>query len=200
MSKSVYVEVRIGENDELLARGDNVMMGYWNNPGETLKAIDNNGWLHTGDKARIEDDYIYITGRLKEIIVMANGEKVSPADMEMAIANDTLFEQVIIIGEARPYLVAIAVLEKEQWKRFSRRMGYTENEFTKSEVEQILLKRISRDLHSFPGYAKIRRIACTLEPWTIEQGLITPTLKVKRPRVTEKFQQQIDAMYEGHTI
>ncbi|MEE8233056.1 MAG: long-chain fatty acid--CoA ligase, partial [Gammaproteobacteria bacterium] len=127
-------------------------------------------------------------------------EKISPADMEMAIAHDVLFEQVMIIGEARPYLVAVAVLEKEQWKRFSRRMGFAENDLTKTEVKNILLKRISRNLHNFPGYAQIRRISCTLEPWTIEQGLITPTLKVKRPRVTEKFQQQIDAMYEGHTI
>ncbi len=193
------VEVRIGENDELLARGDNVMMGYWNSPEETRRVIKD-GWLYTGDKARIENGYIYITGRLKEIIVMTNGEKVSPADMEMAIAYDVLFEQVMIIGEARPYLVVIAVLEKEQWKRFSKRMGFAENDLTKTEVKNILLKRISRNLHNFPGYAQIRRMTCTLEPWTIEQGLITPTLKVKRPRVTEKFQQQIDAMYEGHTI
>ena len=193
------VEVRIGENDELLARGDNVMMGYWNRPEETRRVIKD-GWLHTGDKARIEDGYIYITGRLKEIIVMTNGEKVSPADMEMAIAYDVLFEQVMIIGEARPYLVVIAVLEKEQWKRFSKRMGFAENDLTKTEVKNILLKRISRNLDNFPGYAQIRRISCTLEPWTIEQGLITPTLKVKRPKVMEKFQQQIDAMYEGHTI
>ena len=126
--------------------------------------------------------------------------KVSPADMEMAIADDALFEQVMIVGEARPYLVVIAVLEKEQWKRFSKRMGFAENDLTKTEVKNILLKRISRNLHNFPGYAQIRGISCTLEPWTIEQGLITPTLKVKRPIVTEKFQQQIDAMYEGHTV
>jgi len=194
------VEVCIGENDELLARGDNVMLGYWNCPEETHKVIDDDGWLHTGDQARIENNYVYLTGRLKNIIVMANGEKVSPADMEMAIAHDALFEQVIIIGEAKPYLSAIVVLEKEQWKRFSKRMGFAENDFTKTEVEKILLKRISRGLHNFPGYAQIRRIACTVEPWTIEQGLITPTLKVRRPRVMEKFQQQIDAMYEGHTI
>jgi len=194
------VEVCIGDNDELLARGDNVMLGYWNCPEETHKVIDDDGWLHTGDQARIENNYVYLTGRLKEIIVMANGEKVSPADMEMAIAHDALFEQVIIIGEVKPYLSAIVVLEKEQWKRFSKRMGFAENDFTKTEVEKILLKRISRGLHNFPGYAQIRRIACTVEPWTIEQGLITPTLKVRRPRVIEKFQQQIDAMYEGHTI
>jgi long-chain acyl-CoA synthetase len=194
------VEVCIGENDELLAKGDNIMLGYWNCPEETHKVIDDDGWLHTGDQAKIEDDYIYITGRLKEIIVLANGEKISPSDMELAIAHDAFFEQVVILGEARPYLTAIAVLEKDQWKRFAAKHGFAVNDFTKPEVEEILLKRMSRNLHRFPGYAQIRRMTCTLEPWTIEQGLITPTLKVKRPRVMEKFQQQIDAMYEGHTI
>ena len=193
------IEVRIGDNDELLARGDNVMMGYWNCPEETSKTIVD-GWLHSGDKARIENGYVYLTGRLKEIIVMANGEKVSPADMEMAIAQDALFEQVIIIGEARPYLTAIVVLEKELWKRYAKKKGFAENDFNKPEVEEILLRRISRNLNNFPGYAQIRRMTCILEPWTIEQGLLTPTLKVKRPKVMEKFQQQIDSMYEGHTI
>ena len=193
------IEVRIGDNDELLARGDNVMMGYWNCPEETNKAIVD-GWLHSGDKARIENGYVYLTGRLKEIIVMANGEKVSPADMEIAIAQDALFEQVIIIGEARPYLTAIVVLEKELWKRYAKKKGFAEHDFIKPEVEEILLKRISRNLHNFPGYAQIRRMACVLEPWTIEQGLLTPTLKIKRPKVTEKFQKQIDSMYEGHTV
>jgi len=193
------VEVRIGDNDELLARGDNVMIGYWNCPEETNKAIVD-GWLHTGDKARIENGYVYLTGRLKEIIVMANGEKVSPADMEMAIAQDALFEQVIILGEARPYLTAIAVLEKELWRRYAKKKGFTEHDFTQPEVEEILLKRISRNLHNFPGYAQIRRMACILEPWTIEQGLLTPTLKIKRSKVMEKFQKQIDSMYEGHTV
>jgi len=192
------VEVCIGDKDELLARGDNIMLGYWNRPEETDRVIDNDGWLHTGDQARIENEYIYITGRLKEIIVMANGEKVSPADMEMAIAGDALFEQVMILGEAKPYLTAIAVLEKDQWKRFARKNGFAENDFTKSDAEEILLKRISRNLNSFPGYAQIRRMACTLEPWTIEEGLITPTLKVKRPKVMEKHQKLIEAMYEGH--
>ncbi len=194
------VEVCIGENDELLARGDNVMLGYWNFPEETQRVIDDDGWLHTGDQAKIEDDYIYITGRLKEIIVLANGEKVSPSDMELAIAHDAFFEQVMILGEARPYLTAIAVLDKDQWKRFARKHGYAKNDFSKPEVEKILLARISSSLHKFPGYAQIRRMTCTLEPWTIEQGLITPTLKVKRPKVMEKYQELIEAMYEGHTI
>ncbi|MFT5425411.1 MAG: long-chain acyl-CoA synthetase [Gammaproteobacteria bacterium] len=192
------VEVYIGDNDELMARGDNIMMGYWNSPEETARVITDDGWLHTGDQARIENEYIYITGRLKEIIVMANGEKVSPSDMEIAIADDPMIEQVIILGEAKPYLTAIAVLENDQWKRFAKKNGFLENDFTKADVEEILLKRISRNLHEFPGYAQIRRVTCTLEPWTIEEGLITPTLKVKRPKVMEKYQKSIEAMYEGH--
>jgi long-chain acyl-CoA synthetase len=194
------VEVCIGENEELLAKGDNVMLGYWDCPEETNRVIDKDGWLHTGDQARIENDYIYITGRLKEIIVLANGEKVSPSDMELAIAHDAFFEQVMILGEARPYLSAIAVLEKDLWRRFAREYGYTENDYNKPEIEKLLLKRMSHSLKKFPGYAQIRKMTCTIEPWTIEEDLITPTLKVKRPKVMEKFQQQIDAMYEGHTI
>ena len=192
------VKVYIGDNDELLAKGDNIMMGYWNNPEETATVIDDDGWLHTGDQARIENEYIYITGRLKEIIVMANGEKVSPADMEIAIADDPMIEQVMILGEAKPYLTAIAVLENDQWKRLAKKNGFVENDFTKADVEEILLKQISRNLHEFPGYAQIRRVTCTLEPWTIEEGLITPTLKVKRLKVMEKYQKSIEAMYEGH--
>jgi long-chain acyl-CoA synthetase len=117
------VEVRIGENDELLTRGPCVMLGYWENPEATLQLIDAAGWLHTGDKARIERNHIYITGRLKEIIVLANGEKVPPADMEMAITLDPLFEQVMVIGDTHPYLSAIIVLNAEQWKALANTLA-----------------------------------------------------------------------------
>ena len=93
------VEVKVGPKDELLVRGELVMAGFWNNPEETQRVLDEEGWLHTGDRARIEDGRIYLTGRLKEIIVLANGEKVPPMDMEIAIAADSLFDQVVIIGE-----------------------------------------------------------------------------------------------------
>ncbi len=192
-------EIRIGENDELLAKGNNIMMGYWNCPEETNRVLKD-GWLYTGDKAKIENGYAYITGRLKEIIVMANGEKVSPTDMEIAIADDALFEQVMIIGEAKPYLAMIAVLSKEQWKRYAERKGFAEDDFSTAEIEAMLLERISRSLGKFPGYAQIRRMSCTLEPWTIEEGLMTPTLKVKRPKVMAKYQHLIDSMYEGHHV
>jgi long-chain acyl-CoA synthetase len=115
------VEVRLGEQNVLLVKGPNVMLGYWNNPDATRATIDADGWLNTGDVAHISGTgHVYITGRIKEIIVMSNGEKIPPNDMELAILHDPLFDQVMIFGEARPYLVALAVLNPEVWLHFAR--------------------------------------------------------------------------------
>jgi long-chain acyl-CoA synthetase len=175
-------------------------MGFWNNPDETSRVLEPEGWLHTGDKARIENGHIYITGRIKDIIVMANGEKISPADMETAITGDSLFEHVQIIGEARPYLAAIVVINAIPWQKFAKENGLSDKQFDDPECEEKVLMRIAKSLHEFPGYAEVRKITCSEEPWTVENGLLTPTLKVKRKQVTEKFQVQIDKMYEGHLL
>jgi long-chain acyl-CoA synthetase len=195
------VELRIGENDELLARGPNIMLGYWNNPEATAAVIDADGWFHTGDKARIENNHVYITGRLKEIIVLANGEKVPPADMEMAIALDPLFEQVMVIGDNRPFLTAVIVLNPEQWTSYAHDIGLDPREpgsLQDTGLHQALSEKLAGYLREFPGYAQIRAITCTLEPWTIDNGLITPTLKLKRNRIMEHFAADIDRMYSGH--
>jgi long-chain acyl-CoA synthetase len=195
------IELKIGENDELLARGPVIMLGYWNNQEATDAIIDSEGWFHTGDKARIENNHVYITGRIKEIIVLANGEKAPPADMEMAIALDTLFEQVMIIGENRPFLSALLVLNPEQWERIARdlQLDSTDPGALRSEAfEKLIFDKLVRLLAEFPGYARIHGITCTLEPWSIENELITPTLKLKRNRIMERFAADIDRMYEGH--
>jgi len=195
------VEVRIGENDELLTRGPCVMLGYWDNPEATRQLIDAGGWLHTGDKARIERNHIHITGRLKEIIVLSNGEKVPPADMEMAIALDPLFDQVMVIGDSRPYLCAIIVLNAEQWKALANTLALDPDDAASlnSEVlEQAVLERLAGRLGEFPGYAQLRRAACTLDPWTVDNGLITPTMKLKRDRILARYADEIAALYAGH--
>jgi long-chain acyl-CoA synthetase len=195
------VEVRIGENDELLTRGPCVMLGYWENPEATRELIDTGGWLHTGDKARIERNHIYITGRLKEIIVLSNGEKVPPADMEMAITLDPLFEQVMVIGDSRPYLCAIIVLNAEQWKALANTLTLDPDDAAalKSEVlEKTVLDRLAGQLSEFPGYAQVRRIACIQEPWSVDNGLITPTMKLKRDRIMARYADEIAALYAGH--
>ncbi len=196
------VEVRIGDQDELLVRGPGVMLGYWDDAEATRAMIDDQGWLHTGDKARQDAaGHVFITGRLKEIIVLANGEKVPPADMEMAIAADALFDQVMVIGDGRPYLAALVVLNPEQWQQEARALGIepgSDQSLCNAQVVGMLLERIGRLTASFPGYAQIRRVACFLEPWTIDNGLITPTLKLRRERVLERFQSVVEALYEGH--
>ncbi|HEY9050146.1 MAG TPA: long-chain fatty acid--CoA ligase [Gammaproteobacteria bacterium] len=198
------VEVRIGKNDELQSRSDAVMLGYWKNEQATKECFTSDGWLRTGDKASIkEDSHIYITGRLKDIIVLANGEKVPPNDMEMAIALDELFDQVMIIGEAKPFLSALVVINLEAWSDFAISLSIhpeTPDAHRRPNVEKMILERITVRLKDFPGYAQIRKVTALMEPWTVDDGLLTPTLKIKRPKVLEKFRDDVARMYQGHDI
>ncbi len=195
------VKVKIGDNDELLVRGPGVMLGYWNNDAATAQVIGPDGWLHTGDQARIDETgHIYITGRLKDILVLSNGEKIPPADMESAIALDPLFEQLMVVGEGRPYLTALMGLNEEHWKGFAEELGVdpsTPASLSDGKVLQAVGRRVRAALNDFPGYAKIRQFSLSLEPWSVEDGLITPTLKVKRPKVLEHFAAEVEGMYSG---
>ncbi|RMG34545.1 MAG: long-chain fatty acid--CoA ligase [Gammaproteobacteria bacterium] len=195
------VQVCIGENDELLVKGPGVMKGYWNNHKATTEVIDAEGWLHTGDQARIGDTgHIYITGRIKDILVLSNGEKVPPGDMELALTLDPLIEQAMVVGEGQPYLGALLVLDADHWPGFAQDLGLDPLDpasLRHEKTHKAVLQRVQRALKDFPGYAKIRRVHLTLEPWTVDNGLMTPTLKVKRPKVMERFTAEIEEMYDG---
>jgi len=194
------IKVKVGADDELLVKSPGNMLGYWNNHSATKQVIDADGWLHTGDQARLENGHIYITGRLKDILVLSNGEKIPPADMEMAIALDPLFEQVMVVGEGKPYLTALLVLAADHWPAFASEIGVSPDDPANLKADKVLSAvqaRIKRALRDFPGYAKIRRISLTLDPWTIERGLMTPTLKIKRPKVLEVCKDCVEGMYAG---
>lgn len=196
------VEVKIAGNDELLVRGPLVMLGYWHNNQATEAIIDKDGWLHTGDQVRIDDQQrIYITGRLKEIIVLSNGEKVPPNDMELAIAMDPIVDQVMVVGEGRPYLSAILVLNPEQLQDVCSSVNIDANAADVLQKETILNtihQRVCERIKTFPGYAQIQTISCTTQPWTIESGLITPTLKLKRQKILAHHAADIEQLYLGH--
>ena len=192
------VELRIAENDELQIKGDVVMLGYWNNHQATSEVMTADGWLRTGDKARIENRVVYITGRIKDILIMSNGEKIPPVDMESAITLEQEFEQALIVGEGKSYLSVLVVLNGETWPQLAQEHGLdpldTESLKNKKLISSVL-KTIASALHDFPGYAKVRRVSLSLQPWTIEDGLVTPTLKIKRALVVKKFEKEIEEMY-----
>lgn len=184
------IEVKIGDDDELLTRSPSVMLGYWNNEEATKEIIDADGWLHTGDKANIKNDHISITGRIKEIIVLSNGEKISPVDMEMSIVLDPLFEQAMIIGEGKPFLTALIVLNHQACEKNKIKPSDT------PETNTVVLRQIAKRIEKFPGYAKIPKATVISEPWSVENGLMTPTLKLRRSAIKEKYSEKIDALYE----
>jgi long-chain acyl-CoA synthetase len=197
------VTVSIGDGGELLARGPGVMLGYWQRPEATAAAIDADGWLHTGDIAEIVDGRIFIRGRIKDILVTSTGEKVPSADLEAAIGRDPLFEQVLVVGEGKPYLSALIVLQPEAWRRFAAALDLDPSDpaaLSAPPVNAAVLQRIAAQIHEFPAYARVRAVYLTLEPWTVDNGLMTPTQKLKRERVLGRFTDVIGAMYAGREL
>jgi long-chain acyl-CoA synthetase len=194
------IELRIGKNDELQVKGPVVMLGYWNNHQATSKVMTEDGWLRTGDKAEIIGRSVFITGRIKDILIMSNGEKIPPVDMEQAICLNPNIEQALIVGEGKAYLSALIVLNGEHWPALAQQHGLDpldETSLHNKKLHSTVIKQVCHSLHDFPGYAKVRKVMLTLEPWTSENDLLTPTMKIKRAKVVDKFQDEIEQMYEN---
>ena len=196
------VTVKLGENNALLIHGPNVMMGYWHNPEATKALLTNDGWLNSGDIAHIDEQgRVTITGRLKEIIVMSNGEKVPPVDMEAAILRDHLFQQIMLIGEGRSYLSALVVLNPRNWESLALQYNLDpslEPMLNNPRAKEVVLEKIAHQIRDFPGYAKVRRVVLLALPWTVENDMLTPTLKLRRGQVLEHYKVEIDELYAGH--
>jgi len=190
------VEVRIADDGELQSRSDSVMLGYWNNEAATKDTFTNDGWLQTGDLAEIRGDHIFITGRKKEILVLSNGEKVPPADIEMAITLDPLFEQALVIGEGQPCLGALIVLNPEEWNKEKQALKL-DDDMNSTDVKKVILERISSSMHQFPGYAKVKQVIITLDPWTDENGLLTPSLKMRRKPICDIYAKEIEQIFSN---
>ena len=146
------VEVRIGDNRELQVRGPLVMQGYWKRADDTARVLTTDGWLSTGDQADLQDGRIRIRGRIKEIIVTSTGEKVPPGDLELAIAVDPLFAQVLVVGENRPFIACVAVVNPAEWQRLAVSLGLDADASTSLNlpaVRRAALARLAAQTHSF---------------------------------------------------
>ena len=192
------IEVRIGENRELQVHGPCVMKGYWKRPEDTARVLSTDGWLASGDQAEIVQGRIRILGRIKEIIVTSTGEKVPPGDLELAIMSDPLFEQAFVVGENRPFIACVAVVQPDEWKRLALELGLDPNNdasLRNPAAEKAALQRIEHQASSFARYALPRAIHLTREPWTVENTFMTPTLKLKRNNLMTHFAADIEALY-----
>lgn len=172
-------QVKIADDGEILVKGENVMLGYWNKKEETDEVIID-GWLHTGDIGEIdpEDGYLKITDRKKDIIVSAGGDNISPAKIENMITNEPEIDQCMVYGDKKNYLVALIVPSKD----FLREKEKINNVIEKINKKLTLLE-------------KIKKIQLIDENFSIENGLMTPTMKVKRKKVTEKYKNQLEKLY-----
>jgi len=172
-------QVKIADDGEILVKGENVMLGYWNKKDETDKVIID-GWLYTGDIGEIdqEDGYLKITDRKKDIIVNAGGDNISPAKIENLITNETEIDQCMVYGDKKNYLVALIVPSKDFVKE--------------KEKIKIVIEKINKKLTLLE---KIKKIQLIDENFSIENGLMTPTMKVKRKKVTEKYKDQLEKLY-----
>ncbi len=197
------VEVRVTPAGQLLVRSPSVMLGYWNRPEATRRAVDDDGWLHTGDLAELRDGRVFIRGRIDDVIVMSTGEKVPAVDLEAAIAGDPLFEQALVVGEGKPFLGALLVLQPAAWSALARDLGLDPQKPASLSAPAALeaaLERVAGALHAFPVYARVPAVHLALDPWTIENRLLTPTLKPRRKEIGGRFESAIRALYAGHEL
>jgi long-chain acyl-CoA synthetase len=151
--------------------------------------------LRTGDLAEFREGRVYITGRCKDILVLSNGENVNPHPLESSISTDPLIEQVCIVGDGRPYLAAILVLDRVLWRQQAHEWGVDPNQPNSTGSHREILKRIKGRLKGLPAFKQVRAVHIDLEVWTIESGLMTPTMKVRRKTVLESYEDAIEQIY-----
>ncbi len=185
------VEVKIAEDGEICVRGNTVMKGYWNKPEETREAIDDDGWFHSGDLGSLDDGYLRITGRKKDLLVLANGKKVAPAPIELKMTSSPFIEQIVLLGDKQKSVSALVVPNKErvkEWAAQNKIEAESDAELLKqSAVQQLFRKEIDAQSGALADFEKIRKIALLAEPFSVEKGEMTPTLKIKRNIIAEKY-------------
>ena len=195
------VEIKIAEDGEILAKGPNIMMGYYRMPAETDEVMID-GWFHTGDIGKVDDEnYLSITDRKKQLIVTSVGKKVAPQPIEKEIENARHIEQVLLIGEKRNFISALIVPEFENLIKFAKANKLNTEQPEELIKEQAVIDLIQKEVDGrqkhVSNYEKIRKFTLLPEAFTIESGLLTPTMKIKRKVVMEEFGDLIEEMYSG---
>lgn len=193
-------EVRMGPDGEIWFRGPNVMQGYWNNPDATAAAIDAEGWLHTGDVGYVDtDEFLVITDRIKDLIITSNGKNIAPAPIEGMLLADPLFEQAVLLGDNRPYLTLLVAPSMPHLEELAAKLQVTWADrselLSHPKIVEAVRERVASMTAKLAHHEQIRDLRILLEEFTMDNGLLTPTLKVKRREVERHFGQVIEDMY-----
>ncbi len=171
-------KVKIADDGEILVQGENVMLGYWNNKEETDKVLKE-GWLHTGDIGVFENDYLKITDRKKDILITPGGDNISPLKIENELVNSEIIDQAIVYGDNKPYLVALLVLNDEK----------------KSSTSEEIKQQIEKVNQKLSKIENIKKFFTINEKFSIENGMLTPTLKLKRFKIVQKYKNSFEKLY-----
>jgi long-chain acyl-CoA synthetase len=196
------VDIEIADDGEILAKGPNIMTGYFNNEEATREAIDSDGWFHTGDIGHIDEDgFLFITDRKKNILVTSGGKNVAPAPMENALTNSPFIEQVVVIGDNRNFISALIVPTQEavenELSAQGKSVSGSEIMSDHPDVKELLQKEVDGVMEGFSNYERVKEFAILPRLFTIEDGELTPTLKVVRKVVLEHFSAPVEKIYSG---
>jgi long-chain acyl-CoA synthetase len=195
------VEVKIAEDGEILARGPNIMKGYYNRPEETAEAIDPDGWFHTGDIGHIDSDgFLVITDRKKALIVTAGGKNVAPAAIENALSADKFINQAFAYGDARKYITALIVPDWERVEKYADehkiRFSSRAQLCSHSAINSLIQRRIESAMEEFAPFEQVKRFKLMEREFSQEDGEVTPTLKLKRNEITRRYWKELDRLYQ----
>ena len=195
------VEVKIAVDGEILARGPNIMQGYWNNKEATEEVLDKEGWLHTGDIGQFDmDGYLHITDRKKHLFISSGGKNIAPAPIENLFLTSKYIEQFVLIGDRRMYCSALIVPDFDALKEYAGNHGikYANNAdlVGSPAINKLIDDNIDTLQKDLANFERVRRFALLEKPFTIEEGELTPSLKIRRNVVEEKYSRLIDGMYQ----
>jgi long-chain acyl-CoA synthetase len=197
-----YGEVKISPEGEILIRGDLVFMGYLNQPGKTAETIDRDGWLHTGDVGLIDNEgYVRITDRMRDIIITAGGKNITPSEIENQLKFSPYISDAVVVGDRRPYLTCLVMIDQENVEKFAQDAAVPYTNYASlcrtREVRDLIWSEIEKVNESFARVETIKRFYLIEQQLTPEDDELTPTMKLKRKFVNEKYRSEIDAMYSS---
>jgi long-chain acyl-CoA synthetase len=198
-----YPNAMTTEEGEIVAKGPNIMLGYWNNEEATNEAIDDDGWYHTGDVGRFEEGYLRITDRIKHMIVSKGGKNIYPGPIEDSLKTEPFVDQIMVVGEGREFLTALIVPDEHAVRSFAKEHGLPGSKLSEllehEEVKSVMSKALRTYSKGAAAHERIRDFRFITEPFSVENGMMTPTLKLKRRVIKQNYGDLVDDMY-AHVV